>query len=141
MPPPSHQVLQLLATELRNENHVEYVDDIFTMYAKVRDLKHLGGDFVPFWTLVDKFVPKIPATITTSECVTITDETFTGVGLENYWDRWYNQKTAKWTDSRHGNQQFMGWSDEAYTRYDEVCNNIKKQWGTQTSKCMQMAAS
>jgi hypothetical protein len=145
LPQPSHQVLPLLATELKNENHPEYVDDV-TTYANVRDMTHLGGDFVPFWTFFDKFVPnvagkkvwsnkvKILATITDSGCVMITDEAFTVVALENYWDRWYNQKTAKWTDSRHGKQQFMGWSDEAYTRYDEVCKRIKKQWSTKTSK-------
>jgi hypothetical protein len=34
--------------ELKNENRVEYVDAV-----------HLGGNFVPFWTFFDKFVPNI----------------------------------------------------------------------------------
>jgi hypothetical protein len=32
----------------------------------------------------------------------------------------------------------MGWSDEAYNRYDDVCNTIKKQQrGTTTSRILE----
>jgi hypothetical protein len=51
---------------------------------------------------------KIAETITKCGCVTITDEGFTILALETYWDQWFHNKTAKWTDSRRGNQQFMG---------------------------------
>jgi hypothetical protein len=34
----------------------------------------------------------------------------------------------------------MGWSDEAYTRYVEVCKRIKKQRGTKTSKGLEKAS-
>jgi hypothetical protein len=77
---------------------------------------------------------KIANTITSSGCVTITDEAFTMLALENYWGRWFHQEPAQWTDSRPGNQQFMGWSDEAYNRYDAACKLIAKQRGTVASK-------
>jgi hypothetical protein len=62
--------------------------------------------------------------------VTITDVAFTILALENYWDRWFHEKTAEWTDSCHGNQPFMGWSNEAYNCYDDICRSIKKQRDT-----------
>jgi hypothetical protein len=66
--------------------------------------------------------------------VTITDEAFTMLALKNYWGRWFHNQPAQWTDSRQGNQQFMGWSDEAYDRYDAACKLIDKQQGTVASK-------
>jgi hypothetical protein len=77
---------------------------------------------------------KIANTITDSGCVTITDEAFTTLALENYWGRWFHQEPAQWTDSQRGNQQFKGWSDEAYNRYDAACKLIAKQRGTVASK-------
>jgi hypothetical protein len=136
---------RLLTTEMRNEKHEDYVDDV-TLYADVRDSANLVESYVPFWTFFDKFVPciagvkiwatkvKTAKTITDSGCVTITDEAFTILALENYWDRWFHNTSAKWTDSRRGNQQFMGWSDEAYDRYDDTCRRIKKQRDTQVSQ-------
>jgi hypothetical protein len=66
--------------------------------------------------------------------VTITDEAFTIVALKNYWGWWFHNQPAQWTDSRQGNQQFMGWSDEAYDCYDEACKLIAKQRGAVASK-------
>jgi hypothetical protein len=130
---------------MKRENHEEYYDDI-TRYANVRGAEDLDNDFGPFWTFFDKFVPhvagvkvwsikaKIANTVTDSGCVTITDEAFTMLALENYWGRWFHNQPAQWTDSWRGNQQFMGWSDEAYDRYDAACKLISKQRGTTRSK-------
>jgi hypothetical protein len=51
---------------------------------------------------------KISKTVTNSGCVTITDEAFTIIFLENYWGCWFHQQLAQWTNSRCDNQQFMG---------------------------------
>jgi hypothetical protein len=71
------------------------------MHANVRKLTHLKGDFAPFWTFFDKFVPniaskkvwsnkvKISARITDSKCEMITDKAFIVVALENNWDHCY----------------------------------------------------
>jgi hypothetical protein len=128
---------------MKNEKHVDYVDDV-TKYLNVRTANP-EDDFGPFWTFFDKLVPcvagvkvwstkvKISNTVTGSCCVTVTDEAFTSLALENYWGRWFHKQPAKWTDSRRGNQQFMGWSDEAYTRYDDACRLIQKQRETAAS--------
>ena len=139
---------------MRDTHHEDHVNDV-TLYDNVRGKNDNGEgvdiemDFAPFWTFFDKFVPcivgvkvwsvkvKIAKTITESGCVTITDEAFTQMALKNYWGRWFQQQTAKWTDSRRGNQQYMGWSDEAYERDDDLCRRIKKQRGTQSSKALE----
>jgi hypothetical protein len=133
-------------TELVKDKDKEFIQDV-SQYANVRDPAASKDSFDPFWTFFDKFVPnvagrkvwnnkiKVSRTITESGCVTITDEAFTILALENYWDHWMDPKTsAKWTDSQRGNQQFMGWSDEAYTRYDAACKLIKTQRATLESK-------
>ena len=143
----SNPVLNVITTEMRDERHEDHVDNV-AIYANVRAVD-LEENFVPFWTFFDKLVPciagvkvwsvkvKIAQTITESGCVTITDEAFTQMALENYWGRWFHQKTAKWTDSRRGNQQYMGWSDVAYDRYDEACKRIKEQRGTPSSRALE----
>jgi hypothetical protein len=142
----SNPVLPLLTTEMKAQQHEDYIDDV-TQYANVRASKSRGD--TPFWTFFDKFVPciadvkiwstkvKNSKTITKSGCVTITDEAFTLLALENYWGCWFHQQLARWTDSRPGNQQFMGWSDEAYNHYDDVGKLIKKQRGTTASKTLE----
>jgi hypothetical protein len=136
-----------MPTEMKKEKHVDYVDDV-TTYLDVR-AANIEDDFSPFWTFFDKLVPcvagvkvwsikvRIADTITGSNCVTVTDEAFTMLAIENYWRRWFHAEPAKWTDSRRGNQQFMGWSDEAYTRYDEACRRIQKQRDTAASKTLE----
>jgi hypothetical protein len=144
---PRSNPLLFLLTEMKTEQHVDYVDDV-TKYLDVR-ASNVDDDFGPFWTFFDKLVPcvagvkvwsikvKIADTITGSNCVTVTDEAFTMLALDNYWMRWFHAQPAKWTDSRRGNQQFMGWSDEAYTRYDDACRLIQKQRGTAASKSLE----
>jgi hypothetical protein len=34
---------------------------------------------------------------------------------------------TKWTDSRRGNSQYMGWHEDAYTRYDYICRWTQQQ--------------
>jgi hypothetical protein len=76
---------------------------------------------------------KILKKVTNNGCVTITDEAFTIMALGNFWGCWFHQQPAQWTDSCHGNQQFMGWSDQVYNHYDDVCKLIKKQRGNTAS--------
>ncbi len=66
------------------------------------------------WTLREKATKKI---LEAGKIVSVLDEAFTILALRNYWDRWLNNGTAKWTDSRAGNHQYMGWTDEAYPTF------------------------
>ena len=62
------------------------------------------------------------------------DEAFTILALENYWARWHEGATARWTDSRLGNYQYMGWADAAYTRFDQLCTLLQAQRLTEINK-------
>jgi hypothetical protein len=129
-------MLHVLLTEMKKEKDEEYYDDI-KGNANVR-ATDLEKDFGPFWTFFDKLSPhvvrvkvwsvkvKIANTVTDSGCMTITDEAFTILALENYWGRWFHGQPTQWSDSRHGKQQFMGWSDEANDCYDMACKLIVK---------------
>jgi hypothetical protein len=66
-------------------------------------------------------------TVTDSGCVTILDEAFTVLCMENYWNKWVNKGVTEWTKSRSGNTGFMGWDKTAYTRFVELCHRIKVQ--------------
>ena len=66
--------------------------------------------------------------------VSVLDEAFVILALTNYWDRWTSQGMAKWTDSRAGNYQYMGWADAAYVSFDEICNRIREQRKNETNK-------
>jgi hypothetical protein len=35
--------------------------------------------------------------------------------------------TARWTDSKAGNYQYMGWADAAYIQFDELCKRMCEQ--------------
>jgi hypothetical protein len=54
-----------------------------------------------------------------------------------YWGKWIDKKEPKWTGSRGGNLHFKGWSDDAYDKYDEICNRIEAQRNTEESKALE----
>ena len=83
------------------------------------------------WTLREKATKKISDA---GKIVSVLDEAFTVLALTNYWDRWINNGTTKWTDSRAGNYQYMGWTDEAYTKFDAICMHIRIQRDSDVNK-------
>ena len=83
------------------------------------------------WTLCEKATKKISEA---GKIVSVLDKAFTILALTNYWDRWLHKGTAKWTDSRAGNYQYMGWMDEAYTQFDELCKRIRIQRDSDVNK-------
>lgn len=109
------------------------------------------GDIEAFYLFFDELVPCVAgrkvwtvrekATKLISEAkkiVSVLDEAFTIIALTNYWDRWINGGTARWTDSRAGNYQYMGWADDAYTHFDAVCKRISVQRQSESNKKLEM---
>ncbi len=86
------------------------------------------------WTSKDKMA----SYITDGGKITVTDEAFTELCLLNYWDKWAENKQAKWTDSRKGNCSFKGWSTDAYQQFDSICKRIRAQRETEESKAMEV---
>jgi hypothetical protein len=41
---------------------------------------------------------------------------------------------ARWTDSKAGNYQYMGWVDATYVQFDELCKHIREQCHTTLNK-------
>jgi hypothetical protein len=76
------------------------------------------------WTLREKAIKLISEA---KKVVYVLDETFTILALMNYWERWTGNGTARWTDSKAGNYQYMGWADAAYVQFDELCKRIREQ--------------
>jgi hypothetical protein len=57
------------------------------------------------WTLREKAIKLISEA---KMVVSVLDEAFTILALMNYWERWTGKgKTARWTDSKAGNYQYM----------------------------------
>jgi hypothetical protein len=82
---------------------------------------------------------KVGERITKGKKITITDEAFTVLAIQNYWPTWFGdmrggKQSALWTDSRQGNTQYMGWHEDAYSRFDILCRNIQKQRNSPQSK-------
>ena len=107
----------------------------------------LDDDREPFYVFFDILVPAVAGRkiwterqkavrliSETKKVVSILDEAFTILALENYWERWRRGTTAKWTDSRQGNYQYMGWADAAYTRFDQLCTLLRAQRQTEINK-------
>jgi hypothetical protein len=104
-----------------------------------------------FWIFFDRLVgnvagrkiwtnkDKVGERITVGGKITIVDEAFTILCIENYWDRWFNQRKAKWTDSRQGNSQYMGWAEAAYMRFDFLCRRIQEQRQSENSNVLEIA--
>ncbi len=76
--------------------------------------------------------------ITESLCVTIVDEAFTVLCIENYWEKWVNKGKAMWTGTRSGNIGFMGWQPEGYQRFFELCKRIEQQRTEDVSETLEV---
>jgi hypothetical protein len=83
------------------------------------------------WTLREKAMKLISEA---KKVVSVLDEAFTILALKNYWERWNGNGTARWTDSKAGNYQYMGWADVAYVQFDELCKQIREQRQTRLNK-------
>ena len=70
---------------------------------------------------------KVSLTITGSKLVSVTDEAFAELLIENYYARWRGTGLAKWTDSRGDNVDCRAWSPDAVRRFNEVCRRIQQQ--------------
>jgi hypothetical protein len=111
-------------------------------------------NFEPFWLFFDRLIAcvagkkiwtnrdKVGEPITKGNKVTIVDEAFTILAIQNYWPKWFGhngkKSPAKWTDSRQGNSQYMGWDDEAYKRFDLICLRIQQQRSTIQSQQLEI---
>ena len=120
------------------------------VFCNVRSTCDAMENFEAFWLFFDRLVAniagkkawrnrdKVGEAITTGGRITIVDEAFTILALQNYWPKWFSTTgvpgRATWTDSRQGNAQYMGWEDAAYTRFDTICHRIQAQRETTHSK-------
>jgi hypothetical protein len=83
------------------------------------------------WTLREKAIKLISEA---KKVVSVLDEAFTILALMNYWERWTGNATARWTDWKAGNYQYMFWADAAYLQFDELCKQICEQRQTRLNK-------
>jgi hypothetical protein len=88
------------------------------------------------WTERQKAVRLI---LESKKIVSVLDKAFTILALENYWERWREGATAKWTDSRQGNYQYMGWADATYKRFDQLCTLLQAQHQNEINKELERA--
>jgi hypothetical protein len=111
-------------------------------------------NFEPFWLIFDRLVAtiagkkiwtnhdKVGVPITTGVKITIVDEAFTILAIQNYWPKWFSTmgvpSPAKWTDLRQGNSQYMGWHEEAYSWFDQICHHINQQRANVHSKHLKL---
>lgn len=80
---------------------------------------------------------KSTMTIQDSNMVTVTDEAFTIVAIENYYNQWESNRKdvgTKWTDVKSGNLLYQGWKNEGIDRFHELCEEIEKERQTERSK-------
>jgi hypothetical protein len=131
---------------LRKEFSAIYKDSAIFTDTRTCDVT---ANFEPFWLFFDQLIAsvagkkvwtnrdKVGELITKGNKMSIVDEAFTILAIQNYWPKWFGtqgvRKPAKWTDSRQGNSQYMGWHEDAYKRFDLVCRSIKIQRSTQQS--------
>ena len=96
-------------------------------------------NFEPFWLFFDCLIAsvagkqiwtncdKVGQPITKGNKILIVDEAFTILAIQNYWPKWFSKhglkEPAKWTDSRQGSSQYMGWHEDAYTWFDLICRH------------------
>jgi hypothetical protein len=135
-------------TELR----IEYPTQL-SIVQKINNVRGMqpNGDFEAFKLFFDELVPCVAgrkvwtlrekATKMISKAkgiVSVLDEAFAVLAMENYWSRWHTNGTARWTDSRAGNYQFQGWSDAAYVKFDCLCKRIRQQRTTDINKALEI---
>jgi hypothetical protein len=137
----NHFVTFSFNTELRTSHPglLQLLDKLTNVRGMVRD-----GDREAFFVFFDILVPAVAGRkiwtprqkavrliSESKKIVSVLDEAFTILALENYWARWHEGATARWTDSRSGNYQYMGWADAAYTRFDQLCTLLQAQRQTE----------
>jgi hypothetical protein len=143
--------LCLTSAALRKEFPGLYVSP--NVFSSVRTSCDATDNFEPFWFFFDRLVAniagkkvwtnrdKVGERISTGGKISIVDEAFTILAIQNYWPKWFSisgvPEAAKWTDSRQGNSQYMGWHEDAYHRFDAICRRIKSQRETPQSKTLE----
>jgi hypothetical protein len=84
---------------------------------------------------------KVRQRISPSGKVSITDEAFIVLCLENYWEKWKSMSAGavsttdganiatgtltRWTDARRGHCQFGGWEAEGLHRFNALCHKSR----------------
>jgi hypothetical protein len=144
-------LLLLLDTALRKE-----FPGIFEAPAIFSDVRacNVTSNFEPFWLFFDRLIAnvagkkiwtnrdKVGEPITKGNKITIVDEAFTILAIENYWPKWFSNQgvkaPAQWTDSCQGNSQYMGWHEDAYKRFDLICRRIQHQRSSIQSKHLEL---
>jgi hypothetical protein len=130
------------------ENRLLFPDQFLLLpsFTNVRGID-LDGDLEAFYFFFDDLFPCVAgqkawtlrekATKLISEAkkvVSVLDEAFTILALMNDWERWTGNGTARWTGSKAGNYQYMGWADAAYLQFDELYKRICEQRQTRLNK-------
>jgi hypothetical protein len=82
---------------------------------------------------------KMATSILDSGKILVTDEAFAKVCILNYWERWTSYKSLQWTDAHGGNTHFRGCNNDAYQRFNKICNIIKRQRKSKELKAMEEA--
>jgi hypothetical protein len=120
------------------------------VFSSVRTSCDAADNFEPFWFFFDRLIAniagkkiwtnrdKVGELISKGGKITIVDEAFTILAIQNYWPKWFSTsgvpEAARWTDSRQGNSQYMGWHEDAYCKFDAICRRIQSQRETAQSK-------
>jgi hypothetical protein len=123
------------------------------VFSNVRASCDESEGFEPFWLFFDRLIAniagkkvwtnrdKVGERISTGGKITIVDEAFTILAIQNYWPKWFSTtgvpEPARWTDSRQGNSQYMGWHEDAYSKFDQLCRRIQAQRLTAQSQTLE----
>jgi hypothetical protein len=124
---------------LKDEDFPDYCRDK-TAFSDVRGVTEVNEESsTRFWYFFSALVPSIAGkkiwtqeimlskSIEESLCITIVDEAFTVLCIENYWEKWVNKGEAVWTGTRSGNTGFMGWQTDGYKHFVALCKRIELQ--------------
>jgi hypothetical protein len=111
-----------------------------TAFSNVRGVNEETEDSsTTFWYFFSALVPSIAGKkiwtqevmlsklIQESLFVTVVDEAFTILCIENYWEKWVNKGEVLWTETHQGSTGFMGWQTAGYERFVYLCKRIKHQ--------------
>ena len=69
----------------------------------------------------------VHSTISKGNIVTITDEAFVSLSIENYWDCWMADSKShnnKYTNNRSGHKQYQGWNAAGLNRFNVLCGYV-----------------
>ena len=124
--------LLIFVKALLSEDNSFKLEDFVNVRSNLENKKgffHFFDSFVAAVAGKKVWTPSVKVQMTITGCgkVTVSDEAFAEIVLLNYWDRWVNNGKTKWTDSRVGNVEFLGWSHEAHYEYNNIYRRIKNQ--------------